>query len=215
MADSDLDQLAARIRGVEAEIAARCAALENLSKPVKVDLTQRIKHQRQGLATLSSQDVGKGVTERAEEELVALIKKLHFAGFARKMVIGRPGGVFVGVRDVWLEALHAHCTLRVSHGTEYPSIVLELDAPRRGATDGAVLSAHIGALRVWGDAGTRVPTINIRKGARVQLRVKMVAELSFVPKALAKQQPKAAAASARGSGGPAPRAPPHVVAPHG
>ena len=110
------------------------------------------------------------------------------------------GGAFVGVRDVWLEALHASAWLKVA-STSTRSLVRELGAPEGdGSGAGAVLSVHLGAVRVWGDKGSRLPTMNVRKGASIQLRARVLLELSYAQNHAARRRPHAAnAPSAHGT----------------
>ena len=106
-----MEHIAAQIRGVEAEVAARCAALERLSKAEETELSVRVKRQRETIKRQREQlgaavAAAKGASEAeaaaarahvasiersaaaASEELVLLLKKQHFPGFASDMVVG-------------------------------------------------------------------------------------------------------------------------------
>ena len=212
--EHDLDTISKQLRGVEAQVAAKCAELESLSKQERAGLAARVSQQRKALRALGSElsdaiaaraaarTAGSSDSEEraryiaaieraksgAAKELVRLLKARHFAGFAEDMVVGDVGRVFLGVRDVWLEGLHASVTLRATP-SPVPRLVVELSAPEEsaggnaqgGGGSGALLSVHVGAVRVWGDKGSRVPTMNRGggKGAAIQLHVRVAAEFVF------------------------------------
>ena len=194
--DDDLATVSAQIRGVEQEVAKRLGNLERLSKDEKAELTAQVKRQRATLKALKTSKAARAAIEKAEaaasEEHVSTLKALHFPGFAPDNVVGEPGAAFVGMRDVWLETLHASAKIHLT-STPWPTLELELGAPTGDASDsdgGAVLSAHVGTLRVWGDVGSRIPTLNVRKGARVQMRARVIAEVAYVTKDQAKERAK-------------------------
>ena len=208
----ELGTIGAQIRGLEREVAARLAKLDQLGRDERAELAARVKCQRQELKTLRVQLNGAVATrdaigkaeiekalEKAELEKTRTIKALHFPGFLADHVVGEGGGAFLGVRDVWLEALHASAQLSITPAP-VPALRLELGAPEQAfadgsAADGAVLSLHLGGLRVWGDSGSRVPTLNVRKGATISLRVRVSAEASFVDRSKSARRPKPAASA--------------------
>lgn len=180
--EDELSEVAALIRGVELEVAARCEARDALDKTQKTRLQSQVKAQRlavQGLRKGLRAAMGRAAASAdsrqtlaaarrdiaaietaltaANEELARLLKALHFPGFAADHVIGEAGGAFVGVRDVWLERVHASASIRVSPSAQ-PTLSFELGAPG-GDSDEGVSGTVARTRELW----SRSPQLGSRE----------------------------------------------------